>query len=794
MNGDCVTDLSACLDEAGPEEAVMSAAAFAQIAGPGLITEAIGVNAHHKIISVSSETDKLCIDFLSMEDSVWGKHHGIAGVMSFIPTPVLIATSAQVLDTMSELRTVTTMFVKMDNYSPTDNVDCSSLHPYLLAMQECLAECGGFLRQFLVDDKGCVLIGLWGVPHATYANNCSRALRCAAMMSIRAKGLEHSISVGIATGTTYCGLIGSECRRDYVAIGKSVNLAARLMGNAHGSILVDTYTLDHLPMESSQHLSKKDTPLQLKGFAEPVDCYALDFGFMPLLSSDDTLPPKDPKLFHNRNLLSKMESALNLASAMHPCNQQSESFDYTTSLFVIKSLAGMGKTTAASVFAHKCRKKLDIPTTYLHLNPSHSSSPYHAMRALFYDLVGESNFKTVEQQQNLIAAILQKTYPSELFTTPNARCSARVAVMQKVLGFSWSSPTTNSDEIRLPAYSPTADSQASYSFLSRSPSSHRVQPFALLKAGSNSASATVWNLASAEGDEYEDTFVEVLHALMHAQIGRVVVVDNAHYMHMCSWQLLVRIFELNAHCMFVLTMASSDLKKDKVEREKLDRERFSSSIDSHPSTPSSRRSRSSVRNTRFLAKSASLSISSAIADDSALATGSANEHVVHYQRLVKACRQLVEVCLEPLSKYMVSSFLAVHLDKEDISSSVLDEVYRISEGNPFWCWKIVHFIKEMGSPEVFASMLKYNNDGLVVCVLDKFTAVEQAVVRYASVIGEEFKSCVLEAVLPSSMKSMMNEALTALVREGLLYVIAPGSYSFQSSLIRKLSYSLIPPR
>jgi hypothetical protein len=34
----------------------------------------------------------------------------------------------------------------------------------------------GFLRQFLVDDKGCVLIACWGVPSASYPDNSERAL------------------------------------------------------------------------------------------------------------------------------------------------------------------------------------------------------------------------------------------------------------------------------------------------------------------------------------------------------------------------------------------------------------------------------------------------------------------------------------------------------------------------------------------------------------------------------------------------------------------------------------------
>lgn len=106
-------------------------------------------------------------------------------------------------------------------------------------MMECLKLCGGMLRQFLVDDKGCVLIGLWGVPTANHSNNCCMAVRCSVMMKIKAKELNESISIGITTGSSFCGVIGGAKRRDYVAIGHSVNLAARLMCKAKGEILLD---------------------------------------------------------------------------------------------------------------------------------------------------------------------------------------------------------------------------------------------------------------------------------------------------------------------------------------------------------------------------------------------------------------------------------------------------------------------------------------------------------------------------------------------------------------------------
>ena len=36
-------------------------------------------------------------------------------------------------------------------------------------------------------------------------------------------------TIGIATGTTFCGIVGGYARHEYAVVGPTVNLAARLM-------------------------------------------------------------------------------------------------------------------------------------------------------------------------------------------------------------------------------------------------------------------------------------------------------------------------------------------------------------------------------------------------------------------------------------------------------------------------------------------------------------------------------------------------------------------------------------
>ena len=93
-----------------------------------------------------------------------------------------------------------------------------------------------------MDDKGCVAIAFWGVPMFTSSNDSSRGLYFSLSMISMVKAIGHQVSVGVTSGEVYCGLVGSAIRQDYVCIGDKVNLAARLMGQARGRVLVDKET------------------------------------------------------------------------------------------------------------------------------------------------------------------------------------------------------------------------------------------------------------------------------------------------------------------------------------------------------------------------------------------------------------------------------------------------------------------------------------------------------------------------------------------------------------------------
>lgn len=98
---------------------------------------------------------------------------------------------------------------------------------------------GGTLDKFIGD----AIMAFWGAPaaqqdHATRAVTAALAMS-AALEELRGQlgeiGAELEIGIGIHSGSAVVGLIGSEDRLDYTAIGDTVNLASRVEGLTKGT-------------------------------------------------------------------------------------------------------------------------------------------------------------------------------------------------------------------------------------------------------------------------------------------------------------------------------------------------------------------------------------------------------------------------------------------------------------------------------------------------------------------------------------------------------------------------------
>ncbi|RYH21183.1 adenylate/guanylate cyclase domain-containing protein [archaeon] len=129
---------------------------------------------------------------------------------------------------------------------------------------------GGQLRQFIVDDKGTVCIGTFGLRGSASVDNAAAALEAAKNVVIGLKSIGLGASIGITSGKGYCGLVGSSARHEYAVMGPSTNLSARLMckAPAHG-IICDADTVNR----DRTHRFIQLAEIQAKGYTKPVTIF-----------------------------------------------------------------------------------------------------------------------------------------------------------------------------------------------------------------------------------------------------------------------------------------------------------------------------------------------------------------------------------------------------------------------------------------------------------------------------------------------------------------------------------------
>jgi class 3 adenylate cyclase len=153
------------------------------------------------------------------------------------------------------------------------------LNEYFTEMTVIAGQFGGTIDKFMGD----AIMIFFGAPVATHdEDHALRAVRMAMAMQGRMKELHRrwekrgitepfQVRMGINTGVASVGNFGAPGRMDYTAIGRQVNLAARLQVNCEpGKVLLShatwVFVRDEIPCEPKGEI-------QVKGIRDPVNVY-----------------------------------------------------------------------------------------------------------------------------------------------------------------------------------------------------------------------------------------------------------------------------------------------------------------------------------------------------------------------------------------------------------------------------------------------------------------------------------------------------------------------------------------
>jgi len=195
-----------------------------------------------------------------------------------------IFTGAQNVEIASSRKKLTIFFSDLVNFTETtdklQSEDLTSLlNHYLTEMSKLALEFGATIDKYIGDS----IMAFFGDPESRGVKE--DALACVRMGIAMVKRMRElqvewqelgaekpfHLRVGINTGYCTVGNFGSEDRMDYTIIGSAVNLTARLQSNSEiDGILMghETYSL-----VKDAVAAEEQTPIKMKGFAEPIRCY-----------------------------------------------------------------------------------------------------------------------------------------------------------------------------------------------------------------------------------------------------------------------------------------------------------------------------------------------------------------------------------------------------------------------------------------------------------------------------------------------------------------------------------------
>jgi adenylate cyclase len=175
----------------------------------------------------------------------------------------------------SDIRSFTTLSESM---SPQDLVHL--LNDYLTAMTDCLIDYNGTLDKYIGD----AIMGFWGAPlpqedHAVLA--CKSALKQMELLSLLNEATEPNkrieIGIGLNSGVSTVGNMGSQGRMNFTVMGDHVNLASRLEGinkQYRTRIVISQSTRDAIAHDDKFVVRELDD-IRVKGKLKPVRIYEL---------------------------------------------------------------------------------------------------------------------------------------------------------------------------------------------------------------------------------------------------------------------------------------------------------------------------------------------------------------------------------------------------------------------------------------------------------------------------------------------------------------------------------------
>jgi class 3 adenylate cyclase/tetratricopeptide (TPR) repeat protein len=314
----------------------------------------------------------------------------------FIPGALRAWIGEGLQEWLAELRPMSLLFIGVSGLDYVAPDALARLHAFLTASQEIIYRYEGSLNKLAVDDKGTILLAMFGAPPLAHADDAARAAQVARDLLVMARAQGLAMAIGVATGPAFTGPVGSAHRREYTVMGDAVNSAARLMAAAGpGDIRCDFATA-----HDARRVLAFDTlpPVRLKGKAGLAQVYRPTGPARLQEQAGTTMVGRQAEL-------ARLEAALDDVQA--GCQR----------LLLIEGEAGMGKSRLLEELIGLCHAR---GLTVL-VGAGHSSerqTPYRAWRDVFDAYFELGGTEAADERRRLVQAQVAEIAPELIERLP----------------------------------------------------------------------------------------------------------------------------------------------------------------------------------------------------------------------------------------------------------------------------------------------------------------------------------------------------------------------------------------
>jgi len=317
-------------------------------------------------------------------------------------TPLRPQAEAERYRAEAEKRSVYTLFLIADICTEDKNI-FPLLNDIMNLVTDTLESFMGHLRQFIVDDKGVVLIATFGLRGSSTPNMLTERAIPATRFLHRTLKSELGVDnrIGGTIGSAYCGVVGGNFRHEYAVLGPSVNLAARLMSlpkHKHPGILVD----DEVRKKAGKTANFRPHDLvKAKGYSHLVPT------FQPLTATERRWGAVNPYFVGRKD---EMGMVLNLAKTM------AQSYRAPAKMYFLVGDSGSGKSSVVVQTIAILSKGLRVSGKNIIItrnvsNEGDSHVPFSLFRSIFRDVLHELKRPDTDDSSNAS----NSTYSNSLF-------------------------------------------------------------------------------------------------------------------------------------------------------------------------------------------------------------------------------------------------------------------------------------------------------------------------------------------------------------------------------------------